>query len=181
MVYMFLANGFEEVEAITVIDVLRRANVDIKTVGIGSKTIVGAHNISVLADLNESEMRIEDMELVILPGGWDGVQNMSASETVKEVLDYAYESKTYIGAICAAPIILGKAEMLKGKKALCYPSLEENLIGAEIETVKTVVKDDFIITSKGPATAFDFGLELVKLLKGEETYKQVKADCLYNG
>lgn len=175
MVYMFLAEGFEEIEALCPLDLLRRAGVDVKTVGIGSKTVCGAHGISVLADMCEDEMNSFDADMIILPGGMPGTLNLDASECVHKAIDTAAQNGSYIAAICAAPSILGKLGLLVGKEAICYPGFEDKLIGAKISD-KRVVFDGKIITAAGMGVALEFGLVLVELLCGK-----AKAQALRSG
>ena len=179
MVYMFLANGFEEIEALCPLDLLRRAGVQIKTVGVETKMICGAHAINVEADMIDSDFCDEDPDMIILPGGMPGTLNLDASETVHKAIDSALANNAYIAAICAAPSILGKRELLCDKEAICYPGFEDQLKGAKISS-KKVVKDGKFITAAGMGVALEFGLELVKLLCGEtkanELRKAVIAD-----
>jgi len=175
MVYMFLAEGFEEVEALCPLDLLRRAGVQIKTVGVGSKSICGAHNICINADMTDADFCDDAPEMIILPGGMPGTLNLDACNTVQKAIDAAIEHNAYIAAICAAPSILGKRGLLCGKEAICYPGFEDKLTGARI-SVKKVVIDGKFITAAGMGVALDFGLELVKLLCGEE-----KANSLRKG
>ena len=177
MVYLFLADGFEEIEALTPVDLLRRAGIEVTTVGISSTTVTGAHGITVSADMSytDATARIgEDMEMVILPGGMPGTKNLDASVTVHKAIDLAIEQNAYIAAICAAPMILGKRGMLQGKNAVCYPSFEEYLTGANIPDAKKLVVDGKIITAKGMGVSCDLGLEIVKLLCGEEKSKALR-------
>ena len=175
MVYMFLADGFEEIEALCPLDLLRRANIEVKTVGIGSGTVTGAHGISVLADMADSELSDFCADMIILPGGMPGTLNLDASDTVHKAIDAALRNDSYIAAICAAPMILGARGILCGKEAICYPGFEEKLDGAKISS-KRVVVDGKIITAAGMGVALDFGLELVALLCGKE-----KANTLRKG
>ena len=175
MIYMFLADGFEEVEALCPLDVLRRAGLEVTTVGVGGKdTIVGAHGIVVQADIPDVMYRDSSPEMVILPGGMPGSANLDESKTVDAALRVAAKKGAYMCAICAAPMVLGKRGYLNGKKAVCYPGFEEYLEGTIIPEDKTVVKDGNIITAKGMGVAFDFGLELVRALKDNETAENIK-------
>ena len=168
MVYMFLAEGFEEIEALCPLDLLRRAGVDIKTVSVGkSKAVMGAHGISVFADISEDEYMYEHPEMVILPGGMPGTLNLDACDTVHKTLDFAVRDNAYIAAICAAPSILGGKGLLKGKEAICYPGFEDKLVGATVSK-KRVVVDGKIITAAGMGVALEFGLTLVKIFCGDE-------------
>ena len=167
MVYMFLAEGFEEIEALCPLDLLRRAGVDVKTVGVGSKNICGAHGITVVADMCEVDFCDNSVDMIILPGGMPGTLNLEASAVVSKAIDVAISSGSYIAAICAAPSILGKRGLLKGKEAICYPGFEDKLVGAKISE-KRVVVDGKIITAAGMGVALDFGLTLVEIFCGDE-------------
>ena len=179
MVYMFLAEGFEEIEALCPLDLLRRAGVEVKTVGIGSKTICGSHGINVSADMKDIDLTDFEAEMIILPGGMPGTLNLDASATVHKAIDTAVKNGSYIAAICAAPSILGNLGLLKNKEAICYPGFEEKLLGAKISD-KRVVVDGKIITAAGMGVALEFGLALVELLctkdKAEALRKGVIAD-----
>ena len=166
MVYLFLANGFETIEALAVVDMLRRAKIDVKTVGVTGKIVASSHNIDVTAD-------VKNADAVVLPGGMPGTLNLEADKTVQGAVDYCVENKKYICAICAAPSILGHKGLLKGKEAICFPGFENDLTGA-ILSDKYVVTDGLIITARGAGVAVDFGLEIVKALKGEETAENVR-------
>ena len=168
MVYMFLANGFEEVEALAPLDLLRRSGVKVTTVGIGGEYITGSHGITVKADVKDKKVKFEDIEMVILPGGMPGTTNLDASETVHKALDLAKEQDAYICAICAAPMILGKRGDLKGKDAVCYPGFEEYLDGAKLHPREvTCVSAGKTVTARGMGVAVEFGLCLVAALCGE--------------
>ncbi len=169
MVYLFLADGFEEIEALSPLDLLRRAGVDVATVGIGNKTICGAHGIKVEADITDSELVLDrdTLEMIILPGGMPGTLNLDASAVVHKAIDVATENDVYVAAICAAPSILGSIGLLCGKEAICYPGFEQKLVGAKISD-KRVVVDGKIITAAGMGVATEFGLVLVGLLCGED-------------
>ena len=125
MIYIFLAEGFEECEALAPIDILRRAGLDVKTVGIGSKIVTGSHNIPIVCDLEETELSTENLEAVILPGGMPGTLNLENSPTVQKFLEFAAKNQLIIAAICAAPSILGHKGLLKGKKATCFTGFEK--------------------------------------------------------
>lgn len=173
MVYCFLADGFEEVEAIAPIDMLRRAGVEVTTVGVGKRVIMGRHNIPVTADIEDSEFSAdEDLEAVILPGGMPGTLNLDASQVVHGALDYAGEHGKLICAICAAPSVPGKKGLLSGREAIAYPGFEKELKGAVISK-KHVVRDGNIITAKGAGVAVKFGLEIVAALVGREKSDEI--------
>ena len=152
---------------------MRRAGLTVTTVGIGKREIVGSHGICVIADVTDSELEFEDIDLIFLPGGMPGTKNLDASEVVHKAIDLAIEQNAYITAICAAPMILGKRGLLNGKSAVCYPSFEEYLIGAQIPTDKALVSDGKIITAKGMGVSHELGLEIVKILCSAE-----KSDAL---
>lgn len=173
MVYMFLANGFEEIEALCPLDLLRRANIDVTTVGIGSEVIRGAHNITVHADIVDVMYKDSDPEMIILPGGMPGAKNLDESRMVDTALRIASKKGAYIAAICAAPFILGKRGLLSGKNATCYPGFEDELAGASIINDSGVVVDGNIITARGMGVAQKFGLTLVSILRGNEIAEKI--------
>lgn len=167
MVYCFLADGFEEVEAIAPIDMLKRAGVTVKTVGVTGDVIDGRHGIKVIPDVNIKDIVLDDtLEAVILPGGLPGATNLEDSTDVQKAIDYADKNGKYICAICAAPQILGHKGLLKGKNAIAYPGFESELEGAVISE-DYVVLDGNIITAKGAGVATEFGLKIVSALKSE--------------
>ena len=168
MVLLFLADGFEEIEALTPLDLLRRVGVEVITVGLGSREIHGAHGITVLADTDTDHMPASNPDMVILPGGMPGAANLDASSVVKETLAQANQNGAYLAAICAAPMVLGHQGYLAGKRATCFPGFEEDLIGATA-LAQGVVRDGNVITARGMGVALDFGLALVAALKDEET------------
>ena len=179
MVALFLADGFEEIEALVVVDILRRANIEIETVSISNETkVTGSHKIPVIADKTIGEIDKNKYECFILPGGLPGTTNLGNSKTVTEVLLWANNQKKYIAAICAAPSVLGKLNILNGKNATCYPGYETELLGAN-RTNEKVVTDSNVVTSKGAGTAHDFAFELVKILKDEKTAEDIKNAMQY--
>lgn len=173
MIYTFLADGFEEIEALCPVDIMRRAGLTVTTVGIGGREIVGSHGITVRADISDSELCAEDIELIFLPGGMPGTKNLDASKAVHQAIDLAIEQNAYIAAICAAPMILGKRGILNEKEAVCYPGFESYLDEATVPADKKIVTDGKIITAKGMGVATDLGLEIVRVLCGKE-----KSDAL---
>lgn len=178
MVYMFLANGFEEIEALYTLDVLRRAGIEILTVGVSGKAATGSHGITVACDIFKSELDLDaDFDMVILPGGMPGSTNLDADPVVDKALACAYEKKKFICAICAAPFILGKRGYLKGKRATCFPGFEDQLIGATI-TNCGCVRDGKIITGRAMGSAHEFALEILSALCGDEVAKKMKATIL---
>ena len=174
MIYCFLAPGFEELEAIAPIDLLRRAGLQVKTVGVGGKTISGSHRIPVTCDLEEGDVVLDDaLEAVILPGGMPGTTNLEASSTVQTALDFAAEKGKYLCAICAAPSVLGHKGLLKGRAATAYPGFESDLIGAK-RTDAFVVTDGTRITARGAGVAVEFGLAIVAALKGAAAAETIR-------
>ena len=167
MIYMFLANGFEEVEALCPLDLLRRAGLEVTTVGVGSDSVVGAHGIAVQADIPDTLYRDSAPDMIILPGGMPGSKHLDASPTVDAALRAASNRGAYLAAICAAPMILGKRGYLRGKEAVCFPGFEEYLEGATVSK-KRVVRDGLVITAAGMGVALDFGLALIAALKGQD-------------
>ena len=167
MVYVFLAEGFEEVEALAPVDILRRAGLSVQTVGIGGRTVVGAHGITVEADVAEDDLSFADVQAIVLPGGMPGTKNLDASQTVDKALSLAVEKNWVIAAICAAPSVLGHRGLLKGIRATCFPGFEKELAGA-ILTNEAVVTDGRIVTARGAGVALEFGFRLVDLLVSPE-------------
>ena len=168
MFYVFLADGFEETEAIAPIDILRRAGIHVCTVGVGGDVIRGSHNIYVTADINIDQFEInEGVEGVILPGGMPGVKNLYAEERVLNAARYCFDNDLFVCAICAAPMILGKLGIVNGKKATCFPGFEGDLEGASV-TGKHVTVDGKVITAKGAGCALEFGFAIVSEVKGKK-------------
>lgn len=179
-IYVFLANGFEEIEAIAPIDVFRRAELKVTTVSVtGDQLVEGAHGIAIAADCLFEDLRFEGDFLLFLPGGMPGTLNLEAHEGLKSLLRQQAERGQKIAAICAAPSILGKMGMLKGKEAICYPGFESYLDGATV-SAESVVKAGAVFTAKGPGVAIDFALRLVEDLRGKEVATQVAAGMIYN-
>ena len=179
MIYMFLANGFEEVEALAPLDLLRRAGCEVTTVGIGGDMIVGSHRIAVQADIPDTMFRDAHPEMVILPGGMPGTKNLDASRTVDAALRAGASSGAYLAAICAAPMVLGKRGYLAGKRAICFPGFEEYLTDATLPTDGArVVTDGKIITAAGMGVAVEFGLALVAALKGQAVADELRRTVL---
>lgn len=176
MIYVFIANGFEEVEALTPVDILRRCELDVCTVGVGgSQVIQGSHGIVIATDVEESDITIgAETDMIILPGGMPGTLNLEKSPIVQNAIDYCVKNDKYIAAICAAPSILGHKGLLEGKKATCFPGFENELLGAEV-TGELVEVDGKIITAKGAGAAMKFALKLAEILAGENQAKKTEA------
>ena len=180
MIYMFLANGFEEVEALAPLDLLRRAGCDVTTVAVGGgDTVVGSHGIAVGADIPDTMFRDSKPEMIILHGGMPGTKHLDASRTVDAALRSAANTGAYIAAMCAAPMVLGKRGYLQGKAAVCFPGFEEYLEGAILQPKDVkVVADGKIITAVGMGAAVEFGLALVRVLKGDEAANALRSAVL---
>lgn len=180
MVYEFLAEGFEEIEAITPIDLLRRAGVEVTSVGVTGKEVTGAHSITVEADITIDDFEVgDDIEMIILPGGNPGYKNLESNNKVKQAIDYCFYNKRYVGAICAAPSILGRFGLLNGLRATVYPGMEDELIGAKYEK-QEVVKDGYVITSRGAGTAIPFSAELITVMVNKEKAKEILDSIVYD-
>lgn len=177
--YIFLANGFEEIEGLMVVDLLRRANIDITMVSISDKKeVTGGHSIPVIADANFKDIEFDNADMLILPGGMPGTTNLLEHEELIQLLKKHNKENKMIAAICAAPSILGVNGILEGKKATCFPGFEEKLNGA-IYTNEKVVKDKNIITSKGLGTALEFGAAIIEHYKGKEAAENLKSSVQY--
>lgn len=178
-VCVFLADGFEEIEALTVVDVLRRAGVRVETVSISENEMVqGAHWISVKADRVFEETDFSGMDMIVLPGGMPGTKNLQKHRELGRLLQEYDKEEKWIAAICAAPSILGEMGMLSGRRACCYPSFEEKLTGAQV-VEEPAVADGHIITGRGMGTAIPFALKLAEALVGAEKAEQIGKDILY--
>lgn len=179
MYYVFLADGFEEVEAMAPVDVMRRAKLEVKTVGVTGSEVTGSHNLTVKADIALDDVQLENLEGVILPGGMPGTLNLEKSQSVIDAVKYAYENEKIIAAICAAPSIFGHLGYLEGRKATCFPSFETELKGAEYTAAHTET-DGNVITAKGAGCAVEFGHAIVLKAESKETADKVIGDmqCL---
>jgi len=172
-----LAKGFEEVEAVSLIDVMRRGGIEVTVAYLTDKLVEGANGIVVQAEVPIDEVSADEFDMIVLPGGWDGTYALADDERVQNLLREFDKKEKFVGAICAAPYALNRAGVLKDEYT-CYPSVE-NEIGKEgYRDDKKVVISDNVMTSRGPGTALCFGLEIVKKLQGEENYKAVKEGML---
>jgi len=180
MVYVFLAKGFEELEALAPVDVLRRAGVEIKTVGVTGKRVSGSHGISVNCDITIAEATFDELEGIILPGGLPGTTNLEADETVQRFIDYCAENSKVIGAICAAPMILGHKGLLRGKNAVCYTGFEKELTGARMLD-RPAVRDGNIVTGWGAGGAMEFALLYLEVIsESEELAKKIARNMRFS-
>ena len=179
MVYILLATGFEEAEALIPADLLRRAGIDTALAALEGEFVEGGHGITVKADLPLEAVKPEQGDMIVLPGGALGYRNLGASPAVEELVKTAAADGLWVAAICAAPTLLGRWGLLEGKKAMCYPGMEGQLTGAWVPAEIPVIRDGNIITSRGAGTAFDFGLKLVEVLAGSEKAAEVGSSVCY--
>ncbi len=166
MIYVLLAEGFEEVEAIAPVDIMRRNGLDVALAGVEGEDICGAHSIKISTEIKAEDIKLEDVEGIILPGGMPGTLNLQKNETVNKLIEYCKENELLIASICAAPMILGELGLLNGREAVCYPGFEKHLKGADICDCPVVVSEN-IITAKGAGAAFEFGAAIVDYFSGE--------------
>lgn len=179
MIRIFLAEGFEEIEALTIVDILRRADIAIRMVSIsGQKQVTGSHGITVLADEALDEVDFAQTEMIVLPGGMPGTSNLEACETLMEQLDIFYKEGRCISAICAAPSIFGHRGYLKGRRACSYPSFEGHLEGAQV-TRQPVEVSEHVTTSRGMGTAIEMGLAIIARYQGQEAADQMAHTIIY--
>jgi len=177
-VLIYLAPGFEEIEAVTIIDLLRRADIDVTVAGLEEGAVTGSHGISIQSDVYYEDINPDEFDYMVLPGGQPGTNNLKQNLKVLDSLKKFRTENKLIGAICAAPIVLHEAGILEGKKVTSYPS-EEKVFNTSIYQSSAVVKDDNIITSRGVGTAIDFALDLIGEIKGEKVKQETAARILY--
>lgn len=176
---IMVANGYEEVEMLTVVDLLRRAGMTCDIISVsGEKELTSSHKVTVIADLLYEEADFDSYDALAIPGGMPGTTNLGAHAGVCEQLKKAYADGRMIAAICAAPTVFGKLGLLEGKKAICYPGMEDQLTGAEV-TYEPAVRDGNIITSRGMGTAIDFGLAIIAYYEGEEAAAALAEKIVY--
>ncbi len=169
MVYMLLGTGFEETEAVAPLDLLRRAGVQIQTVGLNGKVIYGSHGIGIEADIEIGQLDLTDLEMVIIPGGLGGVASIRACDAAMNTLKFAADNNKFVAAICAGPTVLADLGITDGKNATCYPGCEEGMGSATMIEGAAAVRDGNVITGTSAGTAIPFGLALVEALKSRET------------
>ncbi len=165
MIYLFLADGFEIVEAMAPLDMLRRVKLDVLTVGVTGEYVTSSNGVTAKSDISPDEIEYDNIDAVILPGGMPGALNLEKSDVVQKCIDIANDNYKLICAICAAPSILGHKGLLDGKEAICFPGFEDSMKGAKLSD-KYVVTDTNIITARGAGVATEFGLEIVKTIVG---------------
>ena len=179
MVYILLAPGFEEMEALVPADLLRRAGVEVALVSLDGELVPGGHNIAVKADCTLSEVKLEGMEAVMLPGGGVGVANLGSDPRVEELVKQAAQQGKRLAAICAAPSLLSKWGLLEGKKAVCYPTWSDRIPDAHYLPGEKLAQDGSIVTGQAAGTSFEFGLKLIEILSGSETADRIRKEiCL---
>lgn len=180
MIYVFFAPGFEDLEALAPVDILRRAGMAVKTVSIAGEPIVeSAHGVGMRCDILLDEVEWESAELLVLPGGLPGATNLDACEPLRKGLKKQAEAGRPVAAICAAPLVLGHLGILQGRRATCYPGFEGELTGATY-TAALVERDGNVVTGKGPGAALAFGYELLELLGKKAEAEQLSEGMMYN-
>lgn len=181
MVCILLGNGFEEAEAIIPADLLRRAGAEVVLTSLEGELVTGSHQIAIKADQTLDQIDPERVELVFLPGGMGGVRALGEDPRVASLVRRIHEAGGYVAAICAAPTLLAAFGLLEGKRAVCYPGMEDEMAGAKMEPSVPFVADGHIITGEAAGSAFPFGLKLVELLRGPEAAQAVKDAIHYHG
>ena len=177
MIYILLADGFEEIEALETLDIMRRADLSVQTVGVNDEVVTGSHNIPVVADIMLDDLVAGAMDMLILPGG-PGHKLLDDDDRVHALINYCMKYDKYIAAICAAPSILGKRGITKGKKVTCFPEYEQYMTGADV-TGEKVVCDGKLITARGAGAASDFGFKIVELMRGKKIADDLKSAMQY--
>jgi len=178
MVYIILGTGFEEIEAVSPCDILRRGGVDVKFAGIGGTLITGGNGITVQADCTVEDMDLNAMEMIVLPGGMGGVRSILGSAASINAVKTAYEQEKLVAAICAAPTILAKLGITDGKHATVYPGMEADM-GSAIMEDTNAIKDGHVLTGRAPGAALDFGYLLLETLKGHDVMEKVRSGMVY--
>ena len=174
MVYMLLGTGFEETEAIAPLDLLRRAGIEVLTVGVTGKTVCGSHGIGIEADITLDEMDLTALDMIILPGGLGGVASARASKGAMDALAFAWENDKFVAAICAGPTMLADLGITDGKNATCYPGCEDGMGSAKVDGSVPCIRDGKLITGASAGCAIPFGLMLIAALKGQEAADAVR-------
>ena len=173
MVYVLLGTGFEEIEALAPVDLMRRAGISVLTVGVTGKTVYGGHNIGIEADITLDEMDLTDLEMIVLPGGLGGVAAARASQKALDALHFAWENDKFVAAICAGPTVLADLGITDEKQATCYPSCEDGMGNAKVLSDVPYVRDGKLITGASAGCAIPFGLMLIEALHGAEAAKTI--------
>lgn len=179
MIYLLLAPGFEEAEALVPADLLRRAKLEVALVSLDGENVAGSHGVAVVPDLALSQVDLDRAEMIVLPGGGLGFRNLGKDPRVEELVREAVKRELWVAAICASPTLLARWGCLEGKEAVCYPGMEDGLAGARSRPERSVVVDGKIITGRAAGSAFDFGLALVEALAGKERAGEVRRAVVY--
>ena len=179
MVYILLGEGFEEIEAVAPFDILKRGGVDAKFAGVKSMEVMGAHGVAYKAHCLVSEVDLGDAEMVIVPGGMGGVECIEASGEAMALVKKAYDMGIEVAAICAGPRVLSKLGILKGKKAVCYPGMEDQMDAGEMTQEAPAIRDEKLTTGRGPGAALDFGFAVLQVLRGKDVADKVAGDMHY--
>ena len=179
MVYMILGSGFEEIEAVAACDILRRGGAEVKLAGIGGTLIGGANGIAVQADCTLEDVRLDDMEMLIVPGGGGGVESIKASAQAMDLLSRAHAAGKELAAICAGPTVLAKLHITDGLRVTCYPGTEGLMGSAIVENTENTMRDGKITTGRGPGAGIDFGLKVLEVLKGKAAAEKIAGDMFY--
>ena len=174
MVYVLLGTGFEEVEAIAPVDLMRRAGIEVCTVGVTGKTVYGSHHIGIEADIELGQMDLTDLEMIVLPGGLGGVASARASQGALDALKFAWENDKYVAAICAGPTVLADLGITDGKDATCYPGCEDGMGSAIVHSDVPCIRSGKLITGASAGCAIPFGLALIAALKGDDAAEAVR-------
>ena len=174
MVYVLLGTGFEEMEALAPVDLMRRAGIEVLTVGVTGKTVYGGHNIGVEADILLEEMDLTQLEMIVLPGGLGGVASARASQGAMDALKFAWENDKFVAAICAGPTVLADLHITDNKQVTCYPGCEEQMGSAVTNNQVPCIRDGKLITGASAGCAIPFALALIDALKGTETAKAIE-------
>lgn len=179
MVYILLAPGFEEIEALAPVDLLRRANIETATVSITGEPVPGSHGVTVTADIALEDVDLSRADMIVLPGGGPGYKNLGKDPRVEQLVRAAVEKDLWVAAICAAPTLLGRWGLLEGKQAVCYPGMEEGLTGAQAKMDRGVVRDGKVITGRAAGDAIDFAAELIEVLRDRAAADKVLESICY--
>lgn len=174
MVYVLLGTGFEEMEALAPVDLMRRAGIDVLTVGVTGKIVYGGHNIGVEADILLEEMDLTQLEMIVLPGGLGGVASARASQGAMDALKFAWENDKFVAAICAGPTVLADLHITDNKQTTCYPGCEEQMGSALMNDRVPCIRDGKLITGASAGCAIPFALALIEALKGEDTANAIE-------
>ena len=178
MVYVLLGTGFEEMEALAPVDLMRRAGIDVLTVGVTGKIVYGGHNIGVEADITLEEMDLTQLDMIVLPGGLGGVASARASQGAMDALKFAWENDKFVGAICAGPTVLADLHITDNKQATCYPGCEEQMGSANMHSDVPCIRDGKLITGASAGCAIPFALALIEALKGSDIAKAIQTQIV---